>query len=190
MAEFVDESPDSVRRACCAICLVCSSANFVGAGVTLDGWTVAHSFSDGTSVGPNGFNDSGTGSSHTGINHIDKVNVAVLVVIVLRKVDAVPPQDSVQCFNQGRPCHVVSSVTLSSPVICTRSGDGDRADNVECRAECSRRIFDKVISSAALVVEFVIAFLVQHFRKLFFRVCILEFDIGKLDENYDSTDVA
>ena len=99
MAEFVDESPDSVRGACCAICLVCSSANFVGAGVTLDGWTVAHSFSDGTSVGPNGFNDSGTGSSYTGINHIDKVNVSVLVVIVLGKVNAVPPQERIQCFN-------------------------------------------------------------------------------------------
>ena len=98
MAEFVDECSDSVWRACCAICLVCSSANFVGAGVTSDGWTVAHFFSDGTGVGPDGFNDSGTGSSYTGINHIDKVNDSVLVVIVLGKVNAVPSQERIQCF--------------------------------------------------------------------------------------------
>ena len=98
MAEFVDKRADSVWRSCCFVCFVSASANFVGAGVTLDGWTVAHSFSDGTSVGPNGFNDSGTGSSYTGINHIDKVNDSVLVVIVLGKVNAVPSQERIQCF--------------------------------------------------------------------------------------------
>ena len=99
MAEFVDECSDSVWRACCAVCFVCTSANFVGAGITLDGWTVTHFFCDRTGVGPNGFNDSGTGSSYACIYHIDKVNVSVLVVIVLGKVNAVPPQECVQCFN-------------------------------------------------------------------------------------------
>lgn len=99
MAEFVDKRADSVWRSCCFVCFVSASANFVGAGVTLDGWTVAHFFCDRTGVGPNGFNDSGTGSSYAGINHIDKVNVSVLVVIVLGKINAVPPQECVQCFN-------------------------------------------------------------------------------------------
>lgn len=35
----------------------------------------------------------------------------------------------------------------------------------------------------------VISFLVQYFFKLLFRVSILEFDVGKLDENHDGASV-
>ena len=36
----------------------------------------------------------------------------------------------------------------------------------------------------------VISFLVQYFFKLLFGVRILEFDVGKLDENHDGVSVA
>ena len=86
----MSECPDTIYYSCGFVCFVCTSANFVRTGVTPDCRPAAHFFRCVTGMGPNGFDDSGTACANACVNHIDKVNFAVLVVVVLRKIDAVP----------------------------------------------------------------------------------------------------
>ena len=71
-----------------------------------------------------------------------------------------------------------------------RFRNGDGSIDVECRGERPHGIFDKIISCAALVMVFVIAFLVQKVVKLFLGVCAFELDIGELYKNHCCAEVA